>query len=83
MTLFPGEGRTPEIATASWFLLVITVLAVSIRLWTKIWMFRKLHKDDYIILLSAVRSAKSTIKTPWLTLLPSSYLILARSYVCP
>ncbi|EEA21935.1 hypothetical protein TMatcc_008638 [Talaromyces marneffei ATCC 18224] len=53
-TRFLGDLRTPVVDVMTWFLLVVVIIAVLIRLGTKIWIFRKLHKDDYIMILSAI-----------------------------
>lgn len=55
-THFVGDVRTPAVDVVTWFLLVVAMIAVLIRLGTKLWIFRQLHKDDYIMILSAVRS---------------------------
>lgn len=62
-TRFVGDVRTPAVDVVAWFLLVVVMIAVLIRLGTKIWIFRKLHKDDYIMILSAVCSRNSTFFT--------------------
>lgn len=62
-TRFVGDMRTPAVDVVTWFLLVVAMIAVLIRLGTKLWIFRKLHKDDYIMILSAVRSRDNSLFT--------------------
>ncbi|EED16411.1 conserved hypothetical protein [Talaromyces stipitatus ATCC 10500] len=54
MSRFTGDVHTSPIMVVSWFLLVVAMIAVFIRLGTKTWIFRKFHKDDYIIIASAI-----------------------------
>lgn len=56
MGRFENErSRDPAINVVSWFLLVVSFLSVLVRLGTKLWMFHRLTRDDYLIVVSFVR----------------------------
>lgn len=55
MGRFENEhSRDPAVNATNWFLLVVSVLSVLFRLGTKLWMFRKLTSDDYLVVISLV-----------------------------
>lgn len=70
MSRFTGDTWLPAINVICWFLLVIAILGILTRIATKFWIYRKLTKDDYVIILSTVSRATAYNKTP---LYPSIY----------
>lgn len=56
MGRFENErDRDPVVNIVSWFLLVVSFLSVLVRLGTKLWMFHRLTRDDYLVVVSLVR----------------------------
>ncbi|EDP52195.1 conserved hypothetical protein [Aspergillus fumigatus A1163] len=47
-----SDTRDPAVNVTNWFLIVVVVLSVLIRLGTKYWIFHKLTSDDYLIIAS-------------------------------
>lgn len=60
MSRFTGDTWLPAINIICWFLLVVAILAILTRIGTKFWIYRKLTKDDYVIILSTVSSPRAT-----------------------
>lgn len=54
MSRFTGDTWLPAINVICWFLLVVAILGILTRIGTKLWIYRKLTKDDYVIIISTV-----------------------------
>lgn len=54
MTRYSPDSRTPPVLVLNYYLLVISILAVLIRLGTKLWKLRAIFRDDYYIIVSLV-----------------------------
>ena len=61
MSRYLKGSRTAAVDVLTWFLLVTSTLSVLIRLGTKIWIFRKLKRDDYFSILSLVSIVVQTV----------------------
>lgn len=71
MTRFTGDTWLPAINVICWFLLVVAMLGILTRIGTKLWIYRKLTKDDYVIILSTVSKLLTT--NPQLSLCAKEY----------
>jgi hypothetical protein len=58
MTRFKDNTWTPAINVTCWFLMVVAILGIIVRLGTKAWIYRKFTPDDYVIILSIVSNGK-------------------------
>lgn len=50
------DTRDPDVFVTTWFLVVVAVLSVLIRVATKCRVFRQLTSDDYLIIAALVRT---------------------------
>lgn len=55
MTQYGPDSRAPAVKVLNYFLLVTSILAVVVRLGTKLLKLRSLFRDDYFIIASLVR----------------------------
>lgn len=61
MTRFAEDSWNPAVAVTAWFLMSTTVLAVISRLITKWLVFRKITRDDYMVVASVIFCVGNTI----------------------
>lgn len=55
-TRFTGDTRDPAVNVTNLILLVVFILAIFVRLGTKLRLFRQFTNDDYLMIAALVRA---------------------------
>jgi hypothetical protein len=64
MTRFTGDSWAPAINVTCWYFMVVSILALITRLGTKLWIYRKLTRDDYLIIAAVVSLVQPPFSSP-------------------